>query len=358
MNQKKTGYILIIICVIGLLGAGLWLMLSRGNVDQDDVNLLNATEPLTTVTEPQLTPEDLPQDDEGLSFGLLQAVADGSGEIYLVQGGQVESFEVSSEDVSYPPPVLSPDGIRIAYRNLDGFLTLYDIASQETTVFSDVDINGMWRIGWSPDGQQIAYSQSTAPAVICIYTLSSGQNVCYSDLENDSIGSFGGYSFAGWSRDGEKMGLLYLSEPQNALEGVQTHLIGSIYLLDLVEGDVTAVLSEGVLSEIEQLNSAMLSPDGEKFLFSAKEGDFTAIFQVSTDGTGLARITPEALEVDVINPIWRPDGQGFVAQMPALDDNEEKAILIPTVFDLSGQIVEQFFVTVGGRVGTWIEIGE
>jgi Tol biopolymer transport system component len=154
------------------------------------------------------------------------------------------------------------------------------------------------------------------------------------------------------------MGLLYLSEPQNALEGVQTYLIGSIYLLDLVEGDVTAVLSEGVLSEIEQLNSAMLSPDGEKFLFSAKEGDFTAIFQVSTDGTGLARITPEALEVDVINPIWRPDGQGFFAQMPASANDQQGNQLLPTIFDLSGKVIDQIEMPEGGYAAAWIEWGQ
>ncbi len=343
------------IFVMGLLIVGLWMALSWSDSDQEDAGLTEPTESIALATGPQLTIEAPDQVAEDQSLGTMQAVADRDGEIYLIQGDQVESFYVSSENIFYPPPVLSPDGTRIAYRNLDGYLTLYEISSQETIVYSDVDINGFWRIGWSPDGYQVAYSKSTAPAEICIYTLVTKQNVCFSDLENDPVGSFGGFSFAGWSRDGGKMGLLLNSQPQTSSEGGRTYLIGTIYVLDLAEDSVTEVITEESFPEIEQISGAMLSPDGETFLFSARSGDFVAVFLVNTDGTGLTRITPESLEVDVMDPIWRPDGQGFVAQMPALDGNGQEVVLVPTVFDLSGQIIDQILITGGGHIGTWIE---
>lgn len=355
MLKRKAGITLFIICLVGILIVGIvWILASQAEDDSvpalseqmSSYDLSPTDQPTTQVSTPEL-PISYPSDT-------LLIVSNEPGKVYLVQGDQVESLQISPDYVQYPLPSLSPDGTRIAYRNLDGYLALYEISSQATTVYAEVDINGFWPIGWSPDGLQIAYSQSTAPAAICIYTLSMAQNVCYSDLANDPVGSYGGYSFAGWSRDGGKMGLLFNSQPQTSLEGERTYLTGTIYRLDLVENSVTEVLSEESFPEIEQISGAMLSPDGEKFLFSARSGDYVAVFLVNEDGTGLTKITPDALNFDIQRPVWSPDGSRFVAVAPDLDPASSLVYYSPTVFDLFGQLIEQIRAAEGGEVSSWI----
>jgi hypothetical protein len=174
-------------------------------------------------------------------------------------------------------------------------------------------------------------------------------------LANDPVGSNGGYSFAGWSRDGGKMGLLFLSDPDEQLEGVKTYSVGSIYLLDLVNQTLTEVVNEADLSEIEHVFSAMLSPDGTTFLFSARSEVYDAIYRANVDGTGLTRITPDTLSFDIQRPVWNPDGSRFVAVAPDLDPASSLVYYLPTVFDLSGQLIEQIKVAEGGEASSWID---
>jgi WD40 repeat protein len=353
MRRKKPGVILLAICMMGLLITGLWMVISRSGTDLDRSGLIEPTEPFVMATEPQLTVGTPDQSAEDQLMGTLQAVADGGGEIYLIEGDQIESFFVSSDNIFYPSPVLSPDGTRIAFRNLDGFLTLYTISKQETTVYGDVDISGLAPLGWSPDGKQIVYSRSVAPSEICLYNLALAENYCYSEWNNDPIGSYGGYRFAGWSRNGEKMGVLFLAEPGVFEEGVKTHLLGSIYLLDLVDHSLTLVISEEGLTEIEHLSTAALSPDGQSFLFSASSGDFDSVYAVNADGTGLRRVTDGAYPSTLLNPVWSPDGKEFVVAVPAQGSEFDEGVYLLTIFDLSGQIVEQIQVE-NAQVSSWI----
>ena len=360
MHKSKIGITLLFIFLVGALASGVWLIVSSrsaqgssaGLADQEGSNDGGVTAQPTDAVVQAVSEEQGAIGNQEVDTLLIVPIE--PGWVYLVQGSQVEPLQISSDYVQHPLPVLSPDGTRIAYRNPDGYLALYEISSQETTVYAEVDVNGFWPIGWSPDGLQIAYSQSAAPAAICIYTLSTAQNVCYSDLANDPVGSYGGYSFAGWSQDGMKMGLLFLSDPGEHLEGEQTYLVGSIHLLDLADQTVTEVVNEADLSEIEHVFSAMLSPDGTTFLFSARSEAYDAIYRVNVDGTGLTRITPDTLDFDIQRPVWHPDGSRFVAMAPDLDPTSSLVYALPTVFDLSGQLVEQIRAAEGGEASSWI----
>jgi hypothetical protein len=56
----------------------------------------------------------------------------------------------------------------------------------------------------------------------------------------------------------------------------------------------------------------------------------------------------------IIHPVWQPDGQGFIADAPELGKEIDHAMFIPTVFDLSGNIINQITVENSEVASSWI----
>jgi hypothetical protein len=164
------------------------------------------------------------------------------------------------------------------------------------------------------------------------------------------IRSLGGYAFASWSNDGEKIGLLYYADPPETSQGTRTYYSETLKILDLC--------TESDLSGIEAIQNAALSPDGSSFLFSVKSGEYIAVYRVHADGSGLTCITPETLQFDITFPVWSPDGKGFVAYLPAQEGALTNAIYVPTVFDLSGKIIYRITMDDGGKASSWVDAGD
>jgi Tol biopolymer transport system component len=287
--------------------------------------------------------------------GMMLIMSYDHGRAYLATAGNLEPLEISSQDVHFPAPALSPDGSQVAFRDLDGYLNVYDISGQRDTPYPEVFTNGFSRLGWSPDGKEIAFGCPPVPANICAVTLESSEMEQYTNLSNEDGDIFPGDTFAGWSKDGEKMGILYSSSPPPS--GGQAYELGTIQILDLGTKIITDVLAEADLPAVERFQHAALSPDGSAFLFSARSGDYYAIYRVNADGTGVTRVTPETSPYDITHPLWSPDGKSFVASAPELGSGQKKSSAFPTIFDLSGEILGQIIVPVGGDAVTWIEGG-
>lgn len=250
--------------------------------------------------------------------------------------------------------MLSQDAEKILFRYPDGNLHTHILATGKAPGVLDGILAGAGPMGWSADGSRVAYACPSMPADICVadLKLAEARNTT-KNLPNNSSGSFTGYTFAGWNEDGDRMGILFYREPAPA--EVQTFYVGTIEVMDTKTSGVQRVFSEENNPEIEHIRDAALSPDGSKFLFAAKKGGRYAIFQVNSDGSGLARVTPESLDFDILHPIWSPDGSSFLASAPELGHPSDSSVHLPTLFDLSGNIVGQMTIPGGGEAVTWVE---
>ncbi|GEM_PF-1848249 len=352
-KTRAVGILLLVFCLAGGLAMVLWALLHPTTSESQKTRQIEQA--VATNIPPSLFPVTTNAHETASQFqGILLIVSNEVGKVYLASGDNLELIQISSTDVHTPVPALSPDGTQIAFRDLNGYLNVYDILIQETTIYPHVLMSGLRSIGWSPDGEQIAYSCPSMPSYLCVYTLKTEKVESFSHMSNEQTGSMGGYAFAGWSSDKEKIGLLYYSEPPAAIEGAQTYYSGMLKILNSRTQTVTDILAEGNLSGILHIQDAMLSPDGSTFLFSAKSGDYTAVYQVNVDGTGLSRITPETLPFNITHPIWRPDGKGFVAYAPGQESKSVNPVYLPTFFDLSGNIIGQITIDEGGQASSWV----
>ena len=286
--------------------------------------------------------------------GFILIIASQPGKLFLYNGVSLSSIQISTDDIHQPAPKLSRDGKNISYRDLVGYLNVYTISTQDTKQYTSELTNGGEPMGWSPNKGKIAFGCPIMPANICVLTLKTGTVENYTKgLPNNASDSYAGYNFAGWSEDDTKMGLLFEYEPPSS--GGQTFYTGTIEVMDTKTKAITKVLSENDLTGIEHIQDAMISPDGTAFLFSAKSGGYYAVYRVNADGTGLTRVTSESLNFNTTHPIWRPDGNGFVASAPENEKESSSAIILPTIFDLSGRIIGQINIAGGGEAVSWID---
>lgn len=285
--------------------------------------------------------------------GDLLIQADQTGNLIWLTHDRSVELPLGTEEINYPSPRLSRDGGKILYHDSVGHPMEYDLSDGKTRQISAVTVNGFGQMDWSPDGTQLAFGCPTMPENICLLNLASGtvENITR-DLPNNDSTSFAGYTFAGWADDGRSIGMIFYYEPPS--NGGQTHYIGTLEVMDIRTKIATAVLAEQGDTGPYRFYDPTLAPDGKSFLFAAKSGEHFGIYQVQTDGSGLKRITPESMQVDITHPIWNPDGKTFTVSTPKAGITANEEIDLPTIFDLSGNILGQIPITGGGEVVSWI----
>ncbi|MCX6054613.1 MAG: hypothetical protein NTZ74_06835 [Chloroflexi bacterium] len=350
MREKRI-WLLLIFLLFGLI-TGCWnLNKPKGNDNQKNnpipQNQLNST------TTPPLTNTAIETNNSSLQLpGTILISSNNPGVVYLYSKGSLDQIKISSEDIHQPSPVLSPDGTKIVFRDLDGNLNVYDLSTREFKKYSDIFTNGNGPMGWSPSGDQIAFGCSTIPANVCVLSIKTEQIENFTaNLPNNDSGSYAGYNFAGWEKKENKMALLFYSESPSS--GGQTFFIGTLEMLDIQTKAITKVITESDFTGTERIRDAMLSPEGTTIIFSAKSGEYYAIYQINTDGTRLNRVTPETYTFDIVHPIWNSDGKYFVASAPKIENESNNAIILPTIFDPSGNLVGQINITGGGEAVSW-----
>ena len=287
--------------------------------------------------------------------GELMIVSSDHRQVILASPAGNRQIQISEDEVS--APALSHDGRKIAYLSPMGTLQVYDMATQQSSQVKDIVAGAASQMQWSADDQRLAYGcffTMTHAEEVCIYDFGTHTSEVYTNTPElmgvTSVVPYDGITLGGWSADGTKMALLLTVDPTPGLE-YKHYARGTILILNVETKEVKTVIAEKEDLEFIHLCCTAISPDGRTILFSAKAGDYNAIYRIDADGTNLKRITPQSDLFDIVYPVWRPDGKAFAAYISQRDQTELSG---PAIFSLSGELLDRLDIPDANNVTYWI----
>ena len=287
--------------------------------------------------------------------GELMIVSSDRRQVILASAAGNRQIQISEDEAS--APALSHDGQKIAYISPLGMLQVYDMATQQSSQVKDIVAGAASQMQWSADDQRLAYGcffTTTHAEEVCIYDFATDTNEVYTNTPElmgvTSVVPYDGITLGGWSADGKKMALLLTVDPTPGLE-YKHYTLGSILILDVETKEVKTVFAEEKGSEMVHVCCTVISPNGKTILFSAKTGDYNAIYRINVDGSGLERITPVSDHFDIVYPVWSPDGKAFAAYISQKDQTELSG---PAIFSLSGELLDRLDIPDANNVTYWI----
>jgi Tol biopolymer transport system component len=224
--------------------------------------------------------------------------ADGTGETNLI----TLSSECSTDESG---PAWSPDGSRIAFSGCNQFGTsnLYLMGSDgsNATQLTNVASDDVFP-NWSPDGTRLTFSNGECSGadnqIPEVFTIDIASKV-RSQLTNNNVVD----ATSNWSPNGSSI---------TFFRGTAADCSGSDFL-----GDIYTITPQGT-NETRLTNANALSylpaysPDGSKIAFVRETEDVVHnvfvrnIYIMNADGTNQIKITPDSM--DAVKPSWSPDG--------------------------------------------------
>jgi len=157
--------------------------------------------------------------------------------------------------------------------------SLLTVKAQDSLFYQNVE--------WSPDGSRLC-TQGTRKSASNFSPNSYIINITEGKIERKIEGA----TFPVWSPDGR---FIAYTRQNNTPHGAD------IWLLNVASG-----LSQMIHGDTSRTAGLTFSPDGKKICFSSARDPKRNLYLVNTDGTGIERITFDA--VAYFNPVWSPKG--------------------------------------------------
>ncbi len=216
------------------------------------------------------------------------------GGIYTVNADGTDEARVPSTTNLDQWPSWSPDGTKLAVRIFEGRTGRIDVVNVDGTGRRTVTTGDVAWPAWSPDGRRIAYS--SAGELYVINADGSGRR---------QLTTTGGFDDAPtWSPDGRKIAFRHNS---------------TISVIDVGGGQARALASPGGTAVVNPAgqganklavgggspSTPQWSPDGRKILYGLHQtGEACSIWIMNADGTGQAPLTDSRMcDRD---PAWQP----------------------------------------------------
>jgi len=201
--------------------------------------------------------------------------------LYAVNGdGSGLTALTNDASIVHEFPSWAPDGKKLAFdSNLNGFLDVYtmnvDGSSVQQLTYGDADIHP----AWSPDGTKIAFQRGVFGNIFIMNADGSGQTEL-TDSFSDELPS--------WSPDGTK--IAFDSRRSGNYQ---------IYVMNADGNGVTRVTNDSATDW-----GPAWSPDGTKIAFTSNLDGHYQIYAINTDGSGLTRLTNDT--ATDLEPTWQP----------------------------------------------------
>lgn len=154
---------------------------------------------------------------------------------------------------------------------------------------------------WSPDGERLAYSRTTAEGTSIIVSVRSGRStrrVTTGPHDSDPD----------WSPDGTR---LAFTRTETTSEGSSS----AVMVVNVSTGEEASVSDDA--------SQPTFSPDGTRVAFAATSADGTTdIYSSAPDGSDRTQVTSDADSEDHA-PEWSPDGDELVFERWSFEDGSE-----------------------------------
>ena len=246
------------------------------------------------------------------------------GDIYIVGRDGSDSVNVTnSPDLTEAFPAWSPDGQRLLFGSVEGVVGIIDTNGNNRIRLTEVGL--AYHQVWSPDGQQVAFIAQREGAVDLYLINADGTGLV--NLTQDADRE----RYPTWSADGQR--LAFISElvlktinvdgtnmtsvlndgdPKNSLLSI-SQLVWSPTedRLAFVATPITPepiqyptlgiIKSDGLeLMALSQPESSVVafawSPDGQRLVYIAGNGQRSGLYVIKTDGTGRTRLTDDTIQ--------------------------------------------------------------
>ena len=247
----------------------------------------------------------------------------GHGELMAMRPDGTRRERLTTDQVSYYLPAVSPDGQSIAVTSFgpttnEGIFLLDRFGKGRTKLIGRSSSDGA--AAWSPDGTRLVFASASSSGNARIFIINrNGTGLTQLTIEdNPQMGSTEDDT-PSWSPNGQRIvfrrtGLIYLinadgtgvmstglpgSHPAWSPDGTEIAFAdGAIYVMDMTFK--TRRLTASGTDYVPRW-----SPDGHQLVFERGEGIQYKLYRVNSDGTGLMKLSP-AIPSDNW-PTWSPN---------------------------------------------------
>jgi Tol biopolymer transport system component len=187
-------------------------------------------------------------------------------------------------------PVLSPDGLRVAFLTGSWTATVTAVANSDGSGVHPVAGGGRttaWNAAWSPDGRRIAYTYGDSSHVLQVWVVNADGSDNHAVTHIDP--AEGSTQMPAWSPDGRRL----------AVQVSRQHY-GHIWIVDLATGATMKLAAHGdsIADEVPAW-----FPDGTRIAFQSNRSGRQEIWVMNDDGSGVRQVTGAGQATPALNTI-------------------------------------------------------